>query len=847
MSASHAIRSALRRVHRVWWLNVAIAVAAFALADTVAGYTAIAQPHIPWWGLAIAIAICERWPVDLEFQRSKHSFSLTDIPIVLGLIFATGADAMFGLVLGTAIAMLGRRLPLIKFVFNIVQFLLAVALGALMIHVLAGADPSFGPRVWVGALLGLQAGGVVTVLLLAAVISIADGRISLKELRQMFGMDLVVTAANTSLALIAAMVIIAYPSGLPILLVPVLIGFVGYRAYVREHERHKKVEFLYQANRSLAESPEVAVAVEGLLERAREAFRAEYAEVIFFGHDDTPPLRSRLGADDDHASLEPVDRRAATDLRALTERGPVAFTQPLPEPLQLLAGERELRNAMAAVLRGKDRVIGTILLANRVGLTRGFGDDDLALFETLAANASAALQFDRLEQAVIELRDLQQRLHHQAFHDSLTGLANRALFTQEVTAALQAGDAAVLFIDLDDFKGVNDTLGHAIGDQLLSAAASRIARAVRERDLVARLGGDEFAVLVRADDDLDATAARTALNVIAAFEAAVSIDGRLLPAHVSVGVATSRHSGRTTADLLRDADVGMYEAKAAGKGRFAVFTPDMRDAVMRRHTLREELCDAIEREHLQVHYQPIVDLATGEVAAVEALVRWQHPEHGRIPPLEFIPLAEETALIVPLGRYVLRRACAQAVAWTAAGGAPISVQVNLSARELEDPGLMDNVRATLDLTGLPAERLTLEITETLLVRDAVAGGATLDGLRALGIRLALDDFGTGYSSLSYMRALPLQSLKIAKEFIDGMTSADEDEAFVRLIVELARLRGLSVVAEGIETQEQLDALRALGCDRGQGYLFARPLDANDPALLEGLGATQLPSPVAVEA
>jgi diguanylate cyclase (GGDEF)-like protein len=737
-------------------------------------------------------------------------------------------------VLGTTIALLARRLPLIKFVFNVAQFLVAVSLGAVLIHLVAGPDPSFGPRVWLGAMLGLQAGGIVTVLLLAAVISIADGRMSLVELRQMFGMDLFVTAANTSLALIAAMILIADPVGLPILLVPVLIGFAGYRAYVREHERHKKVEFLYQANRSLAESPEVAIAVEGLLERAREAFRAEHAEVIFFGQDDTPPLRTRLGVSD-RANLEPVDAHAATQLRALAEGGPVAFARPLPDPVLRLAGDREIRNAMAAVLRGKDRVIGTILLANRVGLTRGFGDDDLALFETLAANASAALQFDRLEQAVIELRDLQHRLHHQAYHDPLTGLANRALFTQEVAAALQAGDAAVLFIDLDDFKGVNDTLGHAVGDQLLSAAGARITRAAREQDLVARLGGDEFAVLVRAADDIDTAAAQAAERVIAAFEAAVSIDGRLLPAHLSVGVATCRHSGRTTADLLRDADVAMYEAKAAGKGRFAVFTPAMRDAVMRRHTLREELRDAIENEHLLVQYQPIVDLVTGDVAAVEALVRWQHAEHGRIPPLEFIPLAEETSLIVPLGRYVLRRACEQAVAWTRAGGAPISVQVNLSARELEDPDLITNVRATLDVTGLPAERLTLEITETLLVRDAVAGGATLDGLRALGLRLALDDFGTGYSSLSYMRALPLESLKIAKEFIDGMTSADEDEAFVRVIVELARLRGLSVVAEGIETQEQLDTLRALGCDRGQGYLFARPLDADDPDLVQALG------------
>src|SRR4051794_30433 len=562
-----AIRSTLRRVHRVWWLNIAITGGALAPTDPVGGFPAIPQPPIPWGLLAIAIAVCERWPVDLEFQRSKHSFSLTDIPIVLGLIFATGADAMCGLMLGTAIALLGRRLPPIKFVFNLAQFLFAVGLGAVVIHLLAGSDPSFGPRVWIGALLGLQAGGIVTVLLLAAVIWIADGRISLVELRQMFGMDLFVTAANTSLALIAAMIVVSDPAGLPVLLVPVLIGFAGYRAYVREHERHKKVEFLYQANRSLAESPEVAVAVEGLLERAREAFRAEHAEVIFFGPDDTPPLRTRLGVGDDRASLEPVDARAAADLRSLAEHGPVAFARPLPGPVRTLAGERELRNAMAAVLRGKDRVIGTILLANRAGLTRGFGDDDLALFETLAANASPALQFARLEQAVIEPRDPQPRLPHQAYHDPLPGLANRALFTQEVPAAVQAGDAAVLFIDLDDFKGVNDTLGHAVGDQLLSAVAARITRAAREQDLVARLGGDEFAVLVRAGDDVEQEAIRTARDVISTFEAPVSIEGRLLSAHLSVGVATCHHSGRTSADLLRDADVAMYEAKAAGKGR----------------------------------------------------------------------------------------------------------------------------------------------------------------------------------------------------------------------------------------------------------------------------------------
>jgi diguanylate cyclase (GGDEF)-like protein len=786
---------ALRRVHNVWWLNIAIAVPAIAMAVHVWGYDAIATPHVPWWALAVAFAVCERWPVTLRFQRSQHSFSLTDIPLAVALVFAPGREAIVALMLGTSVAILARRQSLIKACFNIAQFLFTWVVAAIVVHLVSGPDPAFGPRVWAGTMLGMLCCGVLTILLLASVISLADGRLSLREWRQMFGMDLFITAANVSFALIAGMVASYSAAGLPVLLVPVLIGYGGYRAYVREHERHKKVEFLYQANRSLAESPEVAIAVEGLLERAREAFSCERAEVIFFGQEDTPPTRTRLDAD--RASLEPVDAEAALALRDLAADGPVAFDDPVPDAVRALAGERTIRNAMAAVLRGEERMIGTLLLANRVALNRGFDRDDLALFETLAANAGAALQIDRLEQSVIELRDLQHQLQHQALHDPLTGLANRARVLQESAAG------GVLVIDLDDFKGVNDTLGHGVGDQLLSAVATRLTRAAGERDLVARLGGDEFAILVRDARD----AIETAERVLAAFDAPIAIGGRLLPTNVSVGVATGEHGG--AADLLRDADVAMYEAKAAGKARLAVFAPGMRDAVLRRHTLRDELKHAIEGDQLIVQYQPIVDLRSGETTAVEALVRWQHPEHGRIPPVEFIPLAEETSLIVPLGRYVLRRACEQGMAWTAAGGAPIVVQVNLSAREVEDPDLIDHVRATLATTGLPAERLTLEITETLLVRDAVAGGATLDGLRALGVRLALDDFGTGYSSLSYMRSLPLYSLKIAKEFIDGMTSADEDEAFVRLIVEIARLRGLSVVAEGIETAEQLDRLRAL--------------------------------------
>src|SRR5947209_4531567 len=482
---------ALGRIHPVWWLNAMLCLAAGALCfGPVAQYLPMASPHIPWWTLAVAVAICERSPVHFQFGRSAHSFSLTDIPLTLGCIFASGPGSAFRLTLGSCVAMGMRKVPPIKFVFNVAQFALALCVAMISLRLVSGAHVVFGLRLWIGAYLGTQLGGIITILLLAAVMSLADGLISRHALREMFGMDLVVTAINTSLALISTVFAIAAPSALPILLVPVLIAFFGYRTYVNEHERHRKVEFLYQANRGLAESPEIAVAIEGLLERARDAFRAEEAEVVLFGAEGNPPLRTRLGPGDNRESLEEVDAAAAAALRDLAADGPVALEAPLPEAIRALADGHEVRNAMVAILRGEQRTIGTIMLSNRVGLSRGFVEDDIALFETLAANASAALQFDRLEQAVTELRDLQHRLHHQAYHDPLTGLANRALFVQRVGETLASSrGVAVMFIDLDDFKGVNDTLGHGVGDQLLSPAAPRLSRPVPDEDRVARLGG----------------------------------------------------------------------------------------------------------------------------------------------------------------------------------------------------------------------------------------------------------------------------------------------------------------------------------------------------------------------
>jgi diguanylate cyclase (GGDEF)-like protein len=827
---SRALRPALARVHPVWWLNVTlVALALLLFTGPVNRTEAISAPDLPWWALAVAIAFCERWPVNLHFRRSAHAFSLTDIPVTLGLVFASGPDLMAGVVVGSAVALAAARLPPIKLVFNVGQFAVATGLGVVLVHALAGSDAAFDGRLWFGAFVATQAGGLVTICLLATAMTLAEGRLTVAEVRQMFGLDAVVTLANTSLALLAAVVVVAEPSAIPIIPVPVALAFLGYRTYVNERERSEKVEFLYEANRTLSHSPQIADAIEGLLDRAREAFRAEHAEVILFSGDGETAVRTRLGPGSERHTMEPVDRAAAEALRDIAASRPVKLAAPLPDSLTPLEQGRRIRHAMAAVLHGRDRVVGTVLLSNRVGITRGFEDDDLKLFQTLAANASAALQYDRLERAVHELQELQRRLHHQAFHDSLTELANREMFSDQVAEAIRDGEGvAVLFVDLDDFKAVNDTLGHTVGDQVLRAVSGRLARAVRPDDLVARLGGDEFAILVRSPrDDVERAAVEIAGRILRSFELPIEVGDRLLAVSLSAGIATCLESDATTADLLRNADLAMYQAKAGGKRRYTVFTPDLRDAVVRRHKLTEELRVGLDRDELLVHYQPIVELSSGTTTAVEALVRWDHPTEGRLGPQEFIPLAEQTGMIVPLTRLVLRTACRQAVAWTAGGAPPIAVQVNLSGAELDDPALADHVLDTLAAARLDPGRLVLEITETVLVQDAATGSAQLNRLRDHGVRLALDDFGTGFSSLRYLRSLPLDILKIAKEFIDGIARNGEDATFVRLIIELATMRGLDVIAEGVETGDQLDTLRTLHCRLGQGFHFARPLEPDD--------------------
>jgi diguanylate cyclase (GGDEF)-like protein len=837
----------VRALHPVWALNVVVIGLALALYVGPARELApIARPLIPWWLVAVACALAERCVVHLHFRRGAHSFSLGDIPLVFGLIFCSAEGVIAACLLGSGIMLLLDRRPTpIKFVFNIAQFALHACIAVIVLHAIAPGSHGVGPRVWLGALLATQASGLVTVLLIASAISLSEGRVRVKTIVDMLGMDLVVTLSNTSLGLCGAVLTAADARALPLLLIPSATLYAAYRAYLSERERHKRLEFLYEANRTLARSREIAPALEGLLARSLEAFRAELAEIILFGSAENPSLRTVLGPGNHRELMEPVDAEVADEMRALVEQGGGTITLDLPfgeARLQRYLEGRGVTHAMIAPLPGEERVIGTIMLANRFGVVRSFNDDDLKLLDTLATNASVALQYDRLEQAVLQLSVLQEQLHHQAYHDPLTSLANRALFTDKIKEALGGGsdDVAVLFIDVDDFKTVNDSLGHAAGDELLISVASRLQACLRPDDVTARLGGDEFAVMVRERRDAEGSAVAVARRIMQAFLEPVAVGEESVSVYVSAGIAASHARDVSAEELIRNADVAMYEAKASGKGRFAVFHPSMGTAVLERHGLKEELRLAIEREELRLYFQPIISLATGEPVATEALVRWQHPRRGLVNPAEFVPLAEETGLILSLGQWVLDEACQQAKAWdverrqTGRDAPEIDVHVNLSAVELRDPHLAARVRATLQHTGVDARRLVFEITETLLLDDAESVRATLGELRDLGVRFALDDFGTGYSSLSYLHTLPLDILKIAKSFVDGLARGGREASFVRMIIELARTLRISVVAEGIETAEQAAALEALDCEYGQGFFLGRPKPAPARAQLEAV-------------
>jgi diguanylate cyclase (GGDEF)-like protein len=847
--------SSLSGPKAVWVLNALVGAGALVLFLGPAGRpSALETPHLDWWLLALAFFVAELCVVHLHFRRSAHSFSLADLPLVLGLLFASGHDLLIGGLIGTGLTLaFERRLPPIKVVFNLAQFAFATLLAVVVMNALASPGEAIDPQLWVAAFVATEAGAIITVVLIGIAISLSEGVIQPKTLGRMLVMDFVVTITNTSLALAAAVIVANDARALPLLLVPIATVFLAYRAYLLQQQRHERLEFLYEATRTLSRSPEIVLALEALLSRSLEAFRAELAEIVLFSSEGGPPLRTTLGPGTHKEVMQPMEDDVAADLLTLVsgDKPAVRLAEPFgPERLRRYLESRRVTDAMLAVLPGEKRVMGTMMLANRFGVVRSFSEDDLKLFETLANNASVALQYDRLEQAVLQLRELQEQLEHQAFHDPLTDLANRSLFVNQVRDALahRSNEVSVLFIDVDDFKTVNDSLGHAAGDTLLQSVADRLRECVRPSDVVARLGGDEFAVMVEDAEGAEQAAMMVTERIMKAFERPLSTGEKLVSVHASVGIATSGEEGPQADELIRDADVAMYQAKAAGKQRFELFEPQMRSAVMKRHGLKEELLAAIGSNQLSVMYQPIIDLSTNDVVAAEALVRWNHEAQGELSPAEFVPLAEETGLIPAVGKFVLDEACRQARQWQEASPqTPVAMHVNLSAVELQDPELVERVTAAIERGRIAPSQLVLEITESMLVEDAATITSSMQELRGVGVRLALDDFGTGYSSLSYLRSLPLDILKIAMPFVQGIDRGRRDDSFVRMILELARALELQVIAEGIESTDQLEVLRGLGCDLGQGFYIAPPLDLTGDLFALAVGGEPTRAPLQVQA
>ena len=491
-------------------------------------------------------------------------------------------------------------------------------------------------------------------------------------------------------------------------------------------------------------------------------------------------------------------------------------------------------SAMAAPVRQGGRAIGSLVVATRRA-GRSYSVSEQEVLTAFAEHVSLALND---AQSVAALHSAVAEATRQSQHDSLTGLPNRAMFLAQLQQAGTAGEPlALLFVDLDDFKLVNDSLGHLVGDQLLTAVGHRIGQGLRTPDVVARLGGDEFAVLLRWTGEAEARA--VAARVLDALQEPIVLGGHVVHVRASIGLVCSGGCGTPPEELLRDADVAMYRAKAEGKHRFVVFESAMRDRLQARTVLQEELRSALSRDQLRLHYQPVLDARTGRVDSTEALLRWEHPRLGLVPPADFVPLAEETGLIVAIGAAVLLEACHQTARWRERPElADLSVSVNLSPRQLREGCLVADVRTALHASGLPAHALVLEITESLLVDDVVAATARLEALKALGVRIAVDDFGTGYSSLSYLSRLPVDVLKVDRSFVAGIGQGPAGK-LAWAVLALAESLGLSTVAEGVETQAQADALVAQGCTTLQGYLFSAPVPADLlPTVAAGIAATR---------
>jgi diguanylate cyclase (GGDEF)-like protein len=793
--------------------------------------TALTLPWVLW---AAAFVVAEALVVHVQWQREAHTFSMGDLVLGAGLLLATPRDLVIAQVVGFAITLvLHRRQRGIKLAFNLAISALGASLATTIFAGLAGP----GLWDWLAALIAVLVITVVADLCIFGVISISEGRAHLAPLVEMLALSLPFTLGSAAVGLVLARSAVSDPAALALLALPTFLIIASYRAYTGAREQQENLRLLHEVTSLLHTSGDSEDALGDFLDSVRSAFRAEMAELVLLGpsgHEGATVTRSREGVA--AVVMAPLEETEDHDrlLRLATASGALATRtgNGRGQHLDAYASGRGLKDAMVAALRTDDRVHGLLLVGSRLGDVTTFSRSDLALLDTFARHVATSLERGRLEENLRQVTDLKEQLRHQALHDPLTGLPNRTLFLDRVRHAVDSAGRsgeppAVLYLDLDGFKPVNDTYGHEAGDVLLRTVADRLRGCLRPADTAARLGGDEFVVLLNGPIDrfgvgrvVDRIRAQLDVPVLLGEDVVTTVGA-------SIGVALG--NGVSDADtLVRHADIAMYAAKRAAGSEFLLYEPGLGSTTSGRKDSTAELAAAIDNGELRTVYQPLVDLRSGRPIGAEALVRWDHPTDGLRSPDQFIGLAEDSGLITRIGEHVLNDACAQAARWMAEsnGRDDLLVTVNLSARQVADEQIVDQVRAALDSSGIEPHRLVLEITETVLMQDRDAAAATLWTLKGLGVRIAIDDFGTGYSSLAYLRRFPIDMLKVAREFVDGLGRDAHDDVITRAIVELAGTLGLLTVAEGIETTQQSETVAALGCDIAQGYLFSRPLGAD---------------------
>jgi diguanylate cyclase (GGDEF)-like protein len=761
--------------------------------------------------LALLFALAERFTVKFPVRRGAHTMSLSEIPLVLGLLMI---HPLLLLLVRLAGALAGlivlRRQRGSKLAFNTTLYLAQATTAGAVFHLLRGAADPYGPIGWAAAFAATFAADLVSIVLISAVIALHDDsqewrRLLSADVKELLQMPLV--AVSTTLALVTAMLVRQQIWAALLLGVLVFCAHRVFDRYAQQTRTHQQVEDLYRFTQSLDGLTDVGEVTRTVLGQARDIVRAEEA-VLVFPHGDRP-VRMRLHG------------REQLDVTPLSGAGPangVSGVEPVADDDDWWwaagTGTPVLLPERIAVPVRLGESTGVLLVSGCMADTPAFTDDHQRLLQAMASHAGAALA---------EMR-LLERLRHTAAHDPLTGLPNRLRYLADLQEATDAAVAAggtvgVLLLDLDRFKDVNDGLGHDTGDDLLRQIGRRLRDRYGRHGTVSRFGGDEFALIIRDGGSQEAITA-LAEDVRRTVELPAPVGDLDLDVQVSIGVCVAPEHGTDADLLLRRADLAMYAAKDTRCG-VRVYQPEDDHDTARRLALMAGLRVAVESGTLTVVYQPKVDPATGLPLGAEALVRWQHD--GRpVPPDEFIPLAEQARLIGPLTWHVLDTALGECATWRALGH-PLSVAVNLSPELLTDPGLTGRIEQALHRHGLPAGALTLEITENAIMADPTNARRTLDALDGLGVKLSIDDFGTGHSSLGRLAHLPIHEVKIDKSFVRHIVTDRTRRAVTDAALQLARALDLTVVAEGVEEQDELDYLRQHGCHAIQGYLISKPI------------------------